>query len=49
MSADQWEFGVTIGTVSPAYLWKVPVPRIGLGYRFGRDLSVVRLVFGSAF
>jgi hypothetical protein len=49
MSALQWELGVTIGTVDPAYVWKVPVPRIGLGYRFGRDLSVVRLVFGSAF
>ena len=49
MSAVQWELGVTLGTVHTAYLWKVPVPRIGLGYRFGRDLSVVRLVFGSAF
>jgi hypothetical protein len=49
MSALQWEVGMTIGTVNTAYVWKVPVPRIGLGYRFGRDLSVVRLVFGSAF
>jgi hypothetical protein len=49
MSALQWEVGMTIGTVQPAYLWGVPLPRIGLGYRFGRDLSVVRLVFGSAF
>ena len=49
MSAEQWEVGVTAGTVSPVYVWKIPVPRIGLGYRFGRDLSVVRLVFGAAF
>ena len=49
MSALQWEVGVTVGTVSTAYVWRLPVPRIGLGYRFGRDLSVVRLVFGSAF
>lgn len=49
MSALQWEVGMTIGTVQPAYVWSVPLPRIGLGYRFGRDLSVVRLVFGAAF
>jgi hypothetical protein len=49
MDAVQWEVGITIGTVQPSYLWKIPIPRIGLGYRFGSDLSVVRLVFGSAF
>ena len=49
MSAVQWEVGVTVGTVRTSYLWKIPIPRIGLGYRFGGDLSVVRLVFGSAF
>ena len=49
MAELQWEVGVTIGAVNTAYLWKVPIPRIGLGYRFGGDLSIVRLVFGSAF
>ena len=49
MADLQWEVGVTIGTVNTAYLWKVPIPRIGVGYRFGSDLSIVRLVFGSAF
>jgi hypothetical protein len=49
MSAVQWEVGVTIGTVYTSYLWKIPIPRIGVGYRFGSDLSVIRLVFGSAF
>jgi hypothetical protein len=49
MAAWQWEVGVSIGTVNTAYLWKVPIPRIGVGYRFGSDLSIVRLVFGSAF
>ena len=49
MTVLQWEIGVTIGTVNTAYLWKVPIPRIGIGYRFGSDLSVVRLVFGAAF
>lgn len=49
MAAVQWEVGVTIGTVQTSYLWKIPIPRIGVGYRFGADLSVFRLVFGSAF
>ena len=49
MAAAQWEVGFTIGTVRTSYLWKIPIPRIGLGYRFGSDLSIVRLVFGSAF
>lgn len=49
MAAVQWEVGVTIGTVNTSYLWKVPIPRIGIGYRFGSELSIVRLVFGSAF
>jgi hypothetical protein len=49
MAALQWEVGVTIGTAYPSYLWKIPIPRIGVGYRFGSDLSIVRLVFGAAF
>ena len=49
MAALQWEVGVTIGTERTSYLWKIPIPRIGVGYRFGSDLSIVRLVFGSAF
>jgi hypothetical protein len=49
MAAFQWEVGVTIGTVRPSYLWKIPIPRVGVGYRFGSDLSIVRLVFGAAF
>jgi hypothetical protein len=54
IAAAQWELGVTVGTVNTAYLCmasicKVPLPRIGLGYRFGEGLSIFRLVFGSAF
>lgn len=45
----QWEFGVTIGSEKPAYLWKIPLPRIGVGYRFGNSLSVFRIVFGAPF
>jgi hypothetical protein len=49
MASLQWELGVTIGTVNTAYLWKIPIPRIGVGYRFGSDLSIIRLVFGAGF
>ena len=45
----QWEFGVTVGSEKPAYLWKIPLPRIGVGYRFGDSLSVFRIVFGAPF
>ncbi len=49
MDSFQWEVGVTIGTVNTAHIWMIPIPRIGVGYRFGSDLSIVRLVFGAAF
>jgi len=45
----QFELGVTFGTTEPLRLWRIPLPRIGLGYRFGEDLSVYRLVFGGPF
>ena len=47
--ATQLELGATFGTVEPMYLWRIPLPRIGAGYRFGGDLSVFRLVFGAPF
>ncbi len=54
ITAAQWELGITVGTVNTAYLCmanicKIPVPRVGLGYRFGAGLSIFRLVFGAAF
>jgi len=45
----QVELGVSFGTVETWRIWHMPVPRIGLGYRFGDDLSAIRLVLGSAF
>jgi hypothetical protein len=45
----QFELGVTFGTTEPVRLWRIPLPRIGLGYRFGDGLSVYRLVFGAPF
>jgi hypothetical protein len=43
----QYEAGVTFGTRGPMKLWKIPLPRVGVGYVFGHDLSVVRIVFGA--
>ena len=45
----QFELGVTFGTVEPIRVWRIPLPRVGLGYRFGDGLSAVRVVFGAAF
>jgi hypothetical protein len=45
-SAVQYEGGVTVGTEPQAKWWKVPLPRLGLGYRFNGDLSAWRFVIG---
>jgi hypothetical protein len=49
MAPLQSEFGVTFGTVQAVHIWKVPVPRLGLGYRFGKNLSAWRIVLGAGF
>lgn len=45
----QFELGVTFGATEPIRVWRIPMPRIGLGYRFGDGLSVYRLVLGAPF
>jgi hypothetical protein len=45
----QAEFGFTFGTVEPIKLGRFDLPAIGLGYRFGENLSVFRLVIGQPF
>jgi len=45
----QVELGVTLGTVEPVRVWGLPLPRVGLAWRFGEGLSVYRLVFGAPF
>lgn len=45
----EWEFGVTTGTVRPAYFWRFIIPRVGLSYRFGNDRSSIRIIVGDAF
>lgn len=45
----QYEVGVTWGPRDQLRVWKIPVPRIGVGYLFGQDLSVIRFVIGFPF
>lgn len=45
----QFEVGMTFGMTENMRLWRIPLPRIGFGYRFGEDLSVYRIVFGSPY
>lgn len=45
----QFEVGLTIGPQSRMTVWHIPVPRIGIGYRFAQDLGVWRLVLGAPF
>ena len=43
----QYEAGVTFGSRGPMKLWKIPLPRVGVGYVFGHDLAALRIVFGA--
>lgn len=45
----QLELGLTVGAVEPLRLGRVALPRIGLGWRAGDDVSVLRLVIGAPF
>lgn len=45
----QFEVGLTIGPQAKFTVWRIPVPRVGIGYRIGEGLGVWRLVFGQPF
>lgn len=45
----QGEVGFTLGTVQPWKVGRVALPRLGLGYRHGENVSVFRLVIGDPF
>ncbi len=47
--AVQNEVGITFDTSPDMKLVGIPFSRIGLGYRFGNNIDVVRLVFGIPF
>jgi hypothetical protein len=48
-SPVQYEIGVTLGTSEPRRFWRIPLPRVGIGYRFGSNLDVFRIVIGTPF
>jgi hypothetical protein len=48
-SALQYEVGLTLGSAETRRIWRIPLPRVGLGYRFGSDIGVYRVVFGTPF
>jgi hypothetical protein len=48
-SSVQYEVGLTLGTSEPRHIWQLPVPRVGIGYRFGSNLDVFRIVIGTPF
>jgi hypothetical protein len=43
----QYEAGMTFGSRGPMKFWKIPLPRIGVGYVVGHDLAALRIVFGT--
>ena len=43
-----WEIGMTFG-IEPHKWLGIPIPKVGVSYRFGDNLSAWRLVFGGAF
>jgi hypothetical protein len=48
-SPPQYEVGFTLGATQGLHLWKLPIPRLGFGYRFGDGLHVYRFVIGSPY
>jgi hypothetical protein len=48
-SPVQYEIGITFGATETWRIWNIPLPRVGVGYRFGPGLAVYRLVLGSPF
>ena len=45
----QYELGITLGSSETRRIWRIPMPRIGIGYRFGPDLEAWRIVFGAPY
>jgi hypothetical protein len=45
----QLETGIVFGARPEWKIWKIPLPRVGLSYRFAGDVSAVRFVLGAPF
>ncbi len=44
-----YEVGLTFGTTPKPMIWKISLPRFGVGYRFGENFRGVRLFLGFPF
>ena len=47
--SNQFEFGLNVGSATPAKLWIFNNPRIGVSYRFGDGLTGIRAQLGFPF
>ena len=45
----QFEAGFVFGVSPRWYVWHMPVPKLGVSYRFAGDLSTLRIVIGAPF
>ena len=45
----RYEVGLTWGTTERIVKWRIPLPRVGLTYRFGQGDSAYRLLFTTRF
>jgi hypothetical protein len=43
------EIGVTFGTAEPSRLWRIPIPRVGVSYRFGDGNEQIRVLFTARY
>jgi hypothetical protein len=49
VSRVQLETGLALGTRPVWHVWRMPMPRLGISYRFAGDLSGIRFVIGAPF
>jgi len=45
----QLELGVTLGTIPRLKIWRLPIERMGIGYRSGDRISTLRVFLGMPF
>ena len=43
------EIGVTFGTAERTTVWIIPVPRVGVSYRFGQGVEQIRILFSYRY
>lgn len=46
---QEYEVGITFGSTPRPRIWKFPIPRLLIGYRFGENLKGIRIKFGLPF